>query len=187
MKVRIGRNKYTGDISVDYSKVRDKAAFRCRLLNTAVRAANADITVYVDTNMRAGDHLDRELIDYLDCRRSRLQYQRIDPKAAKFFGVNVGSIIKEKRKTSDEFAVIFETSHDFFSEDIFRKYLVNMDIAVGIGRRRSFDEVSVAFFENADAVMFNTDWFDTFLYDAVGCAMLRSSLDISQTVRNLKL
>jgi hypothetical protein len=187
MKVRIEKNKQTGDISIDYNKVRDKAAYRCRLLKAAVEAADGDITVYVDTRIRIGECLDQEFMRCFDHNNAQFLCKTTDLKAKKFFGINVNSIIKEKRKTVEEFEMVFEVSPDFFSEDAFGKYLINMDIAVGIGRRRSFEEVSDAFFENADAVMFNADWFDNYFYDAVGCAMLRSRFDISETVRNLKL
>lgn len=185
MKIRLKKNEETGDFNIDYSKVCDKAAFRCRLLNAAVAFADSDVTVYVDTNIRIGKRLDKELRNYLERCGTWFEAKCVDAKANKFFGVNVGSFIKEKK--SVEYVMVFEAPPKFFSADAFGKFLTNMDIAVGIGRRRCFEEVSTAFFENADAVMFNADWFDTFLYDAVGYAMLRSSLDVSKTVSNLKV
>lgn len=185
MKVRVEKNKHTGDTCVDYSKVRQRAEYRCRLLDAVLRGLNDDITVYIDTNMRTGPRFDRDLDGYLECSGSRFVSSGVDPKPRKYFGISVGSLIGERRKTNER-VMVFEAPHGFFSA-AFGRFLVNMDIAVGIGRRRSFEEVCQAFLEDADAVMFNTDWFENFLYDAAGCGMLRSSLDISQAAGNLEL
>ena len=185
MKVRIEKNKNTGDTCVDYSKVRQREDYRRRLLNAVLRGLNDDLTVYIDTNMRTGPRFDRDLDGYLERTGARFVSTGVDAKPRKYFGINVGSLIGEKKK-ADERVMVFEAPHGFFSTT-FDRFLINMDIAVGIGRRRSFEEVCRAFLEDADAVMFNTDWFDTFLYDAAGCGMLRSSLDISQAANNLEL
>jgi len=186
MKVRIEKNKRTGDICVDYSKVRQRAKYRCRLLDAVLCELYDDIIVYIDTNMRIGPRFDRDLDGYLECSGSRFVSSGVDVRPRKYFGISVGSLIVDRRK-SNERVVVFEAPLGFFSEGAFGRLLVNMDIAVGIGRRRSFEEVYQAFLEDADAVMFNTDWFENFLYDAAGCGMLRSSLDISQAAGNLEL
>lgn len=168
---------------VEYHRIRDQEAYRCRLLSAVLAQQTRDLTVYVDTGLRVGSRKDAPLPDYLWDLGLCCDTRPKPAKHAKVFGVDL-SVFKTPKKDED-CVLVFEARPDMFGSQGLGRFLAGTDIAVGIGRKKCFRETSEALFCSPDEVMFNPDWFEAFVYDAASLAAMRSSFDVSDTVRHL--
>lgn len=180
MKVKIRKDKQSGETRLEYYKIADKASFRFETLKKILNGIS-DIIIMVDTNQRTHSIPIEDIERFLE--QSNIEYSKIPMEANKtnFFGLPIDLSFKKKTK-SKEYLIILHISFEQFTRDLFDSILYNYDFAVGIGSKKPFDEICESLRADAAGVLFNRSYFEESIYDSVLCTCLRCSFDISSHV-----
>jgi len=160
MQAIIRKDKQTGEMYVEYYKVADKAAFRYDLLKKII-GGESDITVIIDTNQHVSKKPGEEIENFL--KQSDIPYL-IKPTALNELTV-LGLYIKKKKKKYEKMIVLQITSGQF-TRELFHACLENYDIAMGIGKKKPFDEIYDDLILNPDEVLFDRLYFRESIYDS---------------------
>jgi hypothetical protein len=175
MKLRVHKNKKTGETFVEYGDGHNIGKYRYKLLKKIIESVPG-ATIIVDSNQKTAAGSLRELEDFL--KRSGIKYSAFPVKQnnAKFFGLEI------KKKNVYQKMIVMETSSGQFSSELYETYLKQYDIAIGIGRLRTFEEICDMLKIDLSRVLFNTEFFEESIYDSAVCGSLRSSKDIKPYV-----
>ncbi len=171
MKVKVSRDKKTGETFVKYSAGFNIEKHRYILLKKIIESG-PDVTLVIDTNQKAWEGDLQQEGDFLE--KSGIKYSAFPAKQnnIKFFGFEV------PRKKLNQKMIIMEPRSGQFSRELYDICLKRYDIAVGIGRLKSFEETCEMLKMDLNEVLFNTAFFKESVYDSVVCGTLRSSADI---------
>ncbi len=171
MKVRVRRNKKTGETFVDYSAGFNIEKHRFKLLEKIIESKSPAMLM-IDSNQRAWDGDIDEAEDFL--KQSGIKYSSFPAKQnnKKIFGVEIS------KKKFDQKIIVMEVNSGQFSREFYDICLKRYDIAIGTGRLKSFEETCDAMRTDLSEVIFNASFFKESIYDSVVCGSLRSSADI---------
>jgi hypothetical protein len=178
MKVKIKKDRHTGETHIEYYNIADKASYRFDTLKNIING-RPDITIMVDTNQHTYnlpvDEVERVL------EQSNIEYAKMPTETNKtsFFGLSIDLRFKNKKKTK-EYLIILHISSEHFTRELFDSFLNHYDFAVGIGSKKPFDETCENLRADASEVLFNPSYFEESIYDSVLCTCLRCSFDIDK-------
>jgi hypothetical protein len=171
MKTRIRRNKKTGETFVTYGAGFDIGKHRYTLLGKIIENWSP-VMLIIDSNQKTGNGSLQESEELL--AQSGIKYSAFPAKQnnTKIFGFEI------PRKAMNQKMIVMEVSSGQFSRELYDICLKRYDIAIGIGRLKSFEETCDMLRVDLSEVLFNTVFFKESIYDSVVCGSLRSSADI---------
>ena len=176
-KVKI-KNMGSGEVFLDYGKVSNPSTFRLCMLKGIIQSAAADVTLMIDTNLRIADKpvvLDEAAFLQMHLRYAVLPAQS-NPQT--FFGFRMNALPGAKAARAEQ-RIILELTGSALPAGLL-KTIENYDIALGLGRKVSFDEICRNYQVSGDEMLFNTSFFADSLYDSFICTRLRSTFHLEQ-------
>ena len=175
MKVKVRKDKLTGEMHIEYYMAADKSLFRYTFMNN-IFENESDITVLIDTNNRKSDIPILNCEDFL--KQSGVTYSILPTEANKtrLFGLPIDF----SRKKKEEKLIIIHIAREQFTPEFFRCCLENYDIGIGFGGKEAFDEYLSHHILNMSDVLFNDSVFEKSIYDSIFCMSIRSSFDIER-------
>ena len=181
LKIKVSKSP-GGDIFTDYARVSRSLNFRYLLLRKIVADAAADMTIMVNTNQRIEGSVCLLDEDYLKAMNLQYIIVPVTTNPRPFFGV----MIKRKSRNGQwaEKRILFDFTCDDFTEEWFNK-IRNCDIAIGMGRKKTFEETCVYWKTEGEGILFDTQYFQNCLYDSVLCTRVRSTFNTERYVREI--
>ena len=176
-KVKI-KNMENGEAFLDYGKVSNPSAFRHCILKGIIQSAASDVALMIDTNLRIADK--PMVLDEAALQQMQLRYAVLPTQSNQqmFFGFRLNALPGAKAARAEQ-RIILELTGSALPAELF-KTIENYDIALGFGRKMSFDEICRNYQVSGDGMLFNTSFFENSLYDSVICARLRSTFHLEQ-------
>lgn len=177
MKIKIRKNRLSGEVNAEYFKVPDKASFRYNFIKN-ILSEQSGVFIFIDTNQRKEDIPDTDLDGYL--KQSGVSYS-ISPTEANrttFFGVS----LNYSNKKREEKLIILEIAHEQFTPELFKACIENFDIGIGIGRKEANSDILRQQRLNFDNILFSDSYFEKSIYDSVLCSSMRSTFDIEKYI-----
>lgn len=186
MKVKVRKDKKSGETKVEYYKAVDQTNFRYSLLEKIIADIDKDMTVIVDTNQRMKQEPIEQIDKFLEQTDLINFVAPIKKRSNKLLGFNIDKLSKNKNKSLERLVVI-EISPSQFTKELFKTCFANYDISVGIGNKKSFKEIcdENRFGFNGE-ILFSKEYFEQSIYDSVVCAILRCSYDVEKYVLEVK-
>lgn len=178
MRAKVKKNKHTGETLVEYLSAAEKASGRFETLEKLLRG-HSDITIFIDTNQRISDLSAEEAAGVLGLLGIRHKMFPTEANKRSFFGFSLNISLKNKQKQK-EHIFILNISSEQFTRELFETLLMRYDIAVGIGRKKDFDEICESLHLDASEALFNREYFEESVYDSILCSCLRCSFDIEK-------
>jgi hypothetical protein len=178
MKYKVKKNKKTGEVLLSYVREKDKRALRFDVFTKIFRAYPDDITLVIDTN-RCEIKFDIADIETV-LNSSGIHYivQRIEGRPMTLLGMNMPN---SKKKKQSERMYVLDIKPPEFTRELFDGLLFNYDIALGINKKLTFDELSrdlqALGFEE---ILFNDEYFEHSVYDGALFQMLRTYIDLTK-------
>ncbi len=163
MKYKFVRDKKNGETRIDYYKVNDKNAFR---LDTLKKLLTLEpLILSIDTNLVQSSEKHKDIAQGYEIRlkESNLRYEVIpipNTKEKKVLGIPM--------KTSEEraFNILISMQAQDITKDFFDQYLLNSDVLIGIGPKKSFEEICKDLQMGYMTTFFDRDYFEFTLYDS---------------------
>jgi hypothetical protein len=182
MKIKIRTNRDTGEIIVNYYKVRDAHSFRYNLLKNVLSETKGNITLMVDTNQRIEDRTKEEIEAVLRDKNIKYVTYFTNSNDTKFFGINIEKLGK-KKKNDSESVFLLDIVNENLTQGLFSDFLSSYDIAIGIDRNKDFNQICESGRFGIGEMLFKKEYFNDSIYDSVLCTTIRSTIDISEKAK----
>lgn len=182
MKIKISKNKRTGETVVNYLKIEDKTAFRYALIKRIIDQTDQSIAAIIDTNQQI-EELPFETVEAF-FNRAGVSYcvWPVKANAGFLLGINKDLISPQKKKS--ERLYVIDLPPKQFGKALFEDVFSHFDLALMFGEQDIYTKLrDLLRSEPLEDILFNTDYFSSCIYDSVVCASFRSSFDIVQYVK----
>ena len=185
MKIKVRKDKKTGESFAEYYKIRIKAPFRYQMAQYVVANSEADITAIVDTNFAMEKLSAQDMEAFLDEAGITYKSWPIPDDPHRLMGIRTDILKKKKTKTMRLFVI--ELTKDQFNENLFKHFFRYFDFGLVFGKTQTLEKLyETLLIEQFDEILFDKEYFADSYYDSVLCTSIRTTLDIAPFVRNLR-
>lgn len=175
MKVKVHRNRKTGETFVEYGDSFNIKKYRYAILKNIIES-KSEVTLVIDTNQRKEDCSIQCAETFLES--SGVKYYSFPAKRndTQLLGFRIPG------KKADEKMIAIEINNGKFSRELYDACLKCYDVAIGFDRQKSFEDTCEFLRLDPSEVIFNTSYFKNSIYDSIVCSSLRSSANIEEYI-----
>ncbi len=171
MKIKV--KKINGAIIVDYFKAKNINEFRFGVLEYLVGISKESLILFVDTNSSIKKIPIEDIEKTLKFFCKEHFAEHIVSTKKNIFGFTFPTKGKKKPEKSESL-IALKVDKDRFSKELYEDFLQYYDYGIGVGCRKSTQEMLNLFSEDWDSVLFNKEVLEASFYDSILFSRLRT-------------